>query len=96
MLAAAEQNAADGTHVIVVAAVGDGDVLLARHQPVGRIEVDPACLRRPNRNPRVGSVRAGKPRLPGRRARQDIAADIARRQPQRAQAGSVNSIRPTG
>ena len=44
MLAAAEQNAGDRRHVVVVAAVGQRDVLIGNGNAVGRIEVAPAVF----------------------------------------------------
>src|ERR1039458_1739309 len=87
MRAAAGDDAADRTHVRIITAKRDRDVLLGGQQIVRRIKIHPADIGTKNREPGVARVRADKPLLARRRARAQVAADITRRQTQRTQAG---------
>ena len=89
LLAAAEDHAADRADVGVVAAPGQGDVPIDGDAVVGRVDVDPAVPGHVEREPGVRGVGADQARLVGRRRRFEVAADVARRQAERAQAGDL-------
>ena len=55
---------------------------------VGGVEIHPAEGWAKHRDPGVGRIGADHPRLAGRRMGEDVAADIARRQAQAAQAAN--------
>ena len=94
MPCAAVQHAAHGRHVGVVSAQGQRHVVFAGLTAVGRVEVGPvacaaraiAAARQIHRNPGMGSVGADEAGLAGRWLREQVAADIARRQAHRAKA----------
>lgn len=73
---AAQQDAADGADILVVAPMGNRDVLVSRHDAVGGIEVDPAGFRRPHREPSVRRVGALQFLHAGWRIGEQIAADV--------------------
>src|ERR1043166_3336336 len=86
MFAASGQNSGDGTDVAKIAAVSDGDMLFRRLQIVRRIEINPAGFGTKDREPRVGSVGAKQSFLIFRGMSPQVAADVTRRQAERAQA----------
>src|SRR5262249_6742545 len=65
------------------------DVRVRRDQVVGWIEIDPSEIETVNRQPGVRGIRAAKALLAGGIVRAQVAADIASRQPQRAQTGNL-------
>ena len=76
----------------VVAAPGDGDVAVVGPLVVGRVDGQPlarpgARTGQPDRDPGVRGVGADDPLLARRRLGREVAADVARGQPVRAQAG---------
>ena len=89
VIAAPEDQTAQRTHIAVVAAPGQRDVIARRHDIVCGVHIYPADPGAISRNPGVRNVRAGKPRAAGRRIRSKIAADVARGQLERAQAGDL-------
>src|SRR5689334_12404410 len=89
MVAGAKDHAAHGADVAIVAAPAERDVLHGGEKVVGRIDVNPADARTKKRNPRVRGIRAEELLLAGRRLRFKIAADIARGQAERAEAGDL-------
>ena len=91
---ATDKDAANGGNVGVIASPGQRDVLFRRQQIVRGIEVDPAELAAVDRNPGVRGIGSHQPRLARGWDRPQVAADIARRQSERAQAsdGDVGQI----
>ncbi|MPL73748.1 hypothetical protein SDC9_19554 [bioreactor metagenome] len=88
MAARGAHHAAHRRHVGIVAADGDGDVIVAGELVVRRVELDPAGLETdPGPDPGVHRVRALEPRLAGRREGAQKARDIARRNADAAQRG---------
>ena len=87
MIPAADDHAAQRTDVPVITAPRDGDVAVAGEEIVRRVSVDPAMTGTPHGEPGVRGIRADQPRLARRRQRLEVAADVARRQAERAQAG---------
>jgi len=65
VLAAAEDDAVQGTDVAEVAAPGDRDMARCGQEIVRGIDVDPADAVAIKRNPGVGRVRSGESRLAG-------------------------------
>src|SRR5579862_6803197 len=82
MLAAAESYPSHRSHIGVVAAPGYRHVTATRHSVVGGVEALPAQHWTPHRNPRVGRLRASEIHVVAQ-----VPADVARREPQGAQAG---------
>ena len=89
LFAAAVDDAADRADVGVVAAPRQRHVAVDGHAIVGRVGVDPADVRHVERDPGVRGVDADEAGLVGRRRRFEIAAHVARRQAERAQAGDL-------
>ena len=86
VLPAAEEHPAHRAHILKIAAEGNRDMLFLGDDIVRGIEVDPTPLRRPDRNPGMRGVRANELRLPLRRVGEQISADIAGGESERAQA----------
>src|SRR5262245_24968734 len=86
MLAAADEDAFDGTDVAIVAAPGEGDVAHSGDHVVGRIEVDPTSFGTEGRDPRVRRIGADHFRLARRRLREEITAHISRGETHRTEA----------
>ena len=81
-----EDHAPERRDVAEVAAPRGDDVARVGEVVVGRVEVDPPAARHHHRRPRVRGVRALQAGLPRRRGGLEVAADVARGQPDRAQA----------
>src|SRR5450432_1008119 len=82
----AGEDSGDRADIAEVAAVGDGDVFPGGLEVVRRIKVHPAGTRRKNGEPRMTRICTDEPRRAFRRARAQVAADVARGQAERAQA----------
>jgi hypothetical protein len=82
MLTAAEDHALDRTDVVIVAAPGQGDMLVLSDQVVGGVDVDPARSGTEDRQPGVRHVDAHQSILTRGRRRQQVPADVSSRQPE--------------
>src|SRR5271154_3981041 len=51
MFPAAQHNATDRAHVVVIAPPGENDMLVVDQEVVGRIDIDPADIRTEERHP---------------------------------------------
>src|SRR5210317_1153823 len=89
VLAAAEYEAAHRTYIPIVPAPGHGDVFEVGNLVVGGVEVYPAELRAPRREPGVGFVGAHGLVFSRRRMGEQVAADVAGGQTKTAQAGDL-------
>ena len=90
MFAAAENDTSQWADVAVVAAPGEGDVTSSGEHIVRGVNVDPAEAVTVERELGVRGIGACETWPPGGRLGFDVAADITRRQTERAQAGDLN------
>src|SRR5580704_5335613 len=79
MNSASENQAVQWTHIAEVPAPCECYMSVGGNHVVGGVHVEPAESRTIRRHPRVGGVRADKPRLSGRRVGAKISADISSR-----------------
>src|SRR5436190_22636988 len=89
MAAAAQDDAADGADVVVVASPGDSDVTGGGKKGGCGIDIDPADARAKEGHPGVRGISADEAGLIGRRIGFQVSADIAGGQPERAEAGDL-------
>jgi len=85
----ADENAANGRDIAVIATPPNGDVAQRRQAIVGGIDVDPANAGAKETHPGMGSIDAAKFRLARRRVGFQITADVASGQAVRPQAGNL-------
>src|SRR3954468_1581119 len=85
--AAADENAAQRSHVSVVTSPGRRDVTSGWEKIIGGININPAVLAAPDRRPCVRSVAANEFRFSGRWQGLEIATDVPSRETDGTQAG---------
>ena len=89
MASAAKKHAFDGADIAVIASPSERNVAGCGDDVVRRIEIDPAVAGAENAQPSVGGIGPDKPWLSGTRTGEQVAADVACRQPQRSQTGNL-------
>ncbi len=88
MIAAAADDATQGRDVGEVAAQGDADIVGGGLAVVGGVELHPAVDRAPHGHPGVRGIGADELFFAGLGMRAQVAADVARGQPEAAQGGN--------
>ena len=89
VISTAQDQSVQRTDITVVAAPGQGYMAVCGDNVVGRVHVKPAAPGTVRRDPCVGCVGANQPRNSWRLIRAKIAADISRREIQRAETGNL-------
>ena len=89
MVAPSQNYSADGSHIAVVAAPGEGDVSVGGDKIVCWVYIEPAEVRAVDGKPGVGSVGSYKAGLAGGREGSEVATDVSGGQTQGAQAGHL-------